>query len=149
MVLLALLWAAGWLNGADPFKNSQYPSMLIYILGGVFLAWALLSSVIASGFFHAASIYKSPNLHAYRRSALRLVITGLIILFIVPTMAQSLGNSPIGRTLSLFVTAISLCAIIFNRARMVIIENRMREMALTGQPGPAHIEEIEQIGEAI
>jgi hypothetical protein len=147
MVLLAIVWAAGWFASGDPFKEMDSPATVMGIIAGVFVAWNLLSSVIAAGFFHAASTNPSTTYRGYRTASFRLVVTGILMLFPVPLMAQSLGNSPWGRALALIITGISMAAIIFGRARLAQIENRLNALAKRDISMGAEIEEIEQLGE--
>ena len=147
MVLLALVWAAGWFTGADPFIKLESASAVMGIVAAVFAAWNLLAGVIAAGFFHAASVYPAASFRKYQNSSLRLVVTGIIFLFPVPIAAQVLGNSPWGRALALVITGISICAIIFGRARLRLIESRLNTLA-EGQASGSMIEEIEQLGES-
>jgi hypothetical protein len=148
MVLLATLWAAGWFTSGDPFKDMDSPAAVMGIVAGVFAAWNLVSSVIAAGFFHAASLNPSTTYRGYKNASFRLVVTGIIMLFPVPVMAQVLGNSPWGRALALVITGISIAAIIFGRARLSQIETRLNALAKRENVRGAEIEEIEQIGEA-
>jgi hypothetical protein len=147
MVLLAIVWAAGWFTSGNPFSGMDSSAAVMGIIAGVFVAWNLLSSVIAAGFFHAASLNPATTYRGYKSASLRLVITGIIMLFPVPLMAQSLGNSPWGRALALIITGISMAAIIFGRARLGQIETRLNALAKRDKVMGAEIEEIEQIGE--
>jgi hypothetical protein len=147
MVLLALLWASGWFTGGDKFKDVENPLAVMGIVAAVFAAWNLLSAVIAAGFFHAASVYPAKTYLSYKAASLRLVICGILMLFPVPIMAQVLGDSATGRALALIITSISIAAVIFSRARLRLIENRL--MALWGitRTKSTTIEEFEQFGE--
>lgn len=147
MVLLAVVWVWGWFSGIDPFNREGQPRVLIFLMAAVLSAWNLLAAVIAAGFFHAASIYKTDSFRAYRNASFRLVLTGILFLFPIPLASYVLGVSPLGRALSLFIVAISISAIIFGRARLQIVENRLYELAESSKPALAPIEEIEQLGE--
>jgi hypothetical protein len=147
MVLLAVVWAGGWFIPGDVFENTQSPGVLIGLVAAVFAAWNLLAAVIATGFFHAASHYTAKTYGAYRSASFRLVILGLLVLFVVPLAALVLGTSPIGRALSLAITGISICAIIFGRARLRVIESRLISYAAEDRSTLVPIEEVEQLGE--
>jgi len=147
MVLLAMVWAAGWFTLPDAFKDTQAPIVVMGLIAGVFAAWNLLACVISAGFFHAASVLSAVKYRAYRGASLRLVIVGIVLLFPVPIAAQVLGNSPLGRALSLIITGMSIAAIVFGRARLRLIERRLESLVEGDKILLAPIEEIEQIGE--
>jgi hypothetical protein len=147
MVLLAMVWAAGWFTLPDAFEDTRAPIVVMGLIAGVFTAWNLLACVVAAGFFHAASVLSAVKYRAYRGASLRLVIVGIVLLFPVPIAAQVLGNSPLGRALSLIITAMSIMAIVFGRARLRLIERRLESLAEGDKILLAPIEEIEQIGE--
>ena len=125
MVLLAIIWAAGWFTPPDSFEGNENRILLIAITATVIAAWSLLASVIAAGFFHAASKHSSNTVRGYKFASLRLLIVGIIFLFPGPIMAQVLGMSMTGRALALFITAISISTILFGRARINQIEGRI------------------------
>jgi hypothetical protein len=147
MVLLALLWASGWFTGVDKFRDVENPLAVMGIVAAVLAAWNLLSAVIAAGFFHAASVYPSKTFKAYKAASFRLVLCGLIMLFPVPVMAQVLGNSAGGRALALIITSISIAGVIFSRARLRLIENRLTSLWGLTRTESTTVEEIDQFGE--
>lgn len=148
MVLLAVVWASGWFIPIHSFEDTQSTAVLITLIACVFMAWNLLAGVIAAGFFHAASHYDATGFKAYKNASLRLVITGIVVLFPMPLAALVLGHSPLGRALSLVITCISIAAIVFGRQRLRIIEERLAFFAKRhGSSTLVPIEEIEQLGE--
>ena len=147
MTLLAAVWATGWFTFGNPFKDAQTPLVQIGLTACVLIAWNLLATVIAAGFFHAAGIYPAKRFRSYRNASLRLVIVGIILLFPVPAMAQVLGNTPPGRALALVITGMSIAAIVFGRARLILIQERLRVLSGSAKGSLAPIEEIDQIGE--
>jgi hypothetical protein len=147
MVLLAVIWAMGWFAGRDRFAESVSPLVLVSLTASVFLAWSLVAAVIAAGFFHAASIHSATTYRGYRAASLTLVIIGILLLFPVPLMATVLGHSPVGRALALLVTCVSIAAIIFGRARLGMIHDRLTRLYEGSNVSLAPIEEIDQIGE--
>ena len=147
MVLLAVVWAIGWLTPGDPFENAQAPAVQISLTASVLVAWNLLAAVIAAGFFHAASVYPAKLFGKYRSTSLFLVVIGIILLFPVPIMAQILGTSPLGRAYALLITGMSIAAIVFGRARLKLIQERLASLSGSVKASLAPIEEIDQIGE--
>lgn len=147
MVSLSLVWAAGWFIESNAFRNSSSSFVLITLPALVFMAWNIVSGVIAAGFFHAASRHHMKSFKAYRKASLGLLIIGILFLFPVPIMALSLGNSTLGRVYSLIITGISIAAIIFGRARIEQIREKLGNLASSGKPDLAPFEEIEQLGE--
>lgn len=133
MVLLAIVWAAGWFTPPDPFKGTESPALLMVITATVIGAWTLLSAVIAAGFFHAASKHPAKTYRKYRMASLRLLLAGLLILFPGPVIAQVLGTTMAGRALALLITSISIATIVFGRARIIQMESHMA--ALLRQEG--------------
>jgi len=129
MVLLAAIWAAGWFAPSDSFTGADFPWVHMALSAGTLAAWNLLGCVIAAGFFHAASKHAASAFRRYRLASLRLLIIGIIFVFPVPIMAQMLGRSPQGRALALLITAMSIATIIFGRARIKLIEDRLAHLA--------------------
>jgi hypothetical protein len=130
MVLLAIVWATGWfMSPANLFAGTEAPVVLTVLTSLVLGAWNLIACVIAAGFFHAASVIQAETYRAYRNASLRLVLIGMIFLFPVPLMAQVLGSSIQGRSLALFITGMSIATVIFGRARINSIGERLREYA--------------------
>jgi len=126
MVLLAAVWLAGWfISPANLFADTDAPLLLALLTALVLAAWNLLGCVIAAGFFHAASRHPAMTFRGFRAASLRLTILGILFLFPVPLMAQVLGSSPQGRALALLVTAMSLAAVVFARARIRLIARRL------------------------
>jgi len=134
MVLLAVTWAAGWFTPPDPFEGARSPRVLMSLTALVFTAWNLLACVIAIGFFHAGSVHFAKSFKAFRNGSLRLELAGLIMLYPVPIMAQVLGPTPEGRVYSLFITAMSIAAVMFGRARLRKIEFRLSDLADQERP---------------
>lgn len=130
MVLLAVVWAIGWFTSpTNLFAGTEAPVVLSILTALVLGAWNLIACVIAAGFFHAASVIHAETWRGFRSASLRLVLTGMIFLFPVPLMAQVLGSSIPGRALALFITGMSIAAVIFGRARINSIGERLREFA--------------------
>jgi hypothetical protein len=147
MVLLAVVWAIGWFTPGNPFKNAESPGVQISLTAAVFVAWNLLAAVIAAGFFHAASVHPAKLFGKYRRASLFLVVIGIVLLFPVPIMAQILGTSPLGRAYALLITGMSIAAIVFGRARLRLIQERLAALSGCVKTSLAPIEDIDQIGE--
>ena len=129
MVLLAAVWAAGWFTPPDPYADTESPLLLMVLTAATLAAWNLLACVVAVGFFHAAGLHPGKTFRAFRLGSLRLEIMGVIFLFPVPLMAQVLGGSALGRSLALFITAMSIAAVMFGRARMRLVESHLGELA--------------------
>ncbi len=129
MVLLAVIWVAGWLARSDIYTDTESPMLFLVLTATVLAAWTLLTAVIAAGFFHAANKHPANTFRAYRNASLRLLVGGVLILFPGPLMALVLGSTAEGRALALVVTAISISAILFGRARIHLIEARLSELA--------------------
>ncbi len=129
MVLLAAVWALGWYTPPDPFSGTEAPLVLIIVTATVLASWNLVAGVIAAGFFHASSIHPASTFRSYRLASLRLMAVGIFWLFPVPLMAQVLGATAAGRALSLLVTVISIAAIVFGRARLHLVEERLDELS--------------------
>lgn len=130
MVLLAIVWAYGWITApSNLFLHEEHAGLMRYLTTLILAAWNLLSCVIAAGFFHAASINKPVTFRKYRLASLWLLIGGIIFLFPVPFMTQVLGREPVGRALALIITGMSFAAIAFGRARINVIYNRLKEFA--------------------
>jgi len=129
LVLLAVVWAMGWLTALpDPLEGKEQAGLLMVLTALVLGAWNLVSCVIAAGFFHAASKHPAKTFLSYRAASLRLVFMGVLFVFPVPLMTQVLGADPRGRALALLVIGISMAGIAFGRARIRIIEKRLIEL---------------------
>lgn len=129
MVLLAAIWAVGWFTPPDPYSSTSEPLFLMSVTALVLASWNLLACVIAAGFFHAGSVHPAGTFGYYRNASFRMQLMGLIMLFPVPIMAQVLGASPLGRTLAMLITTMSIAAILFGRARFRMIESRLYQLA--------------------
>ncbi len=130
LVLLAFVWAAGWMTApANPFEDGENPGRLMMLTALVLGAWNLVSCVIAAGFFHAASKHPAETFRGYRLASIRLFFMGVAFLFPVPLMTQVMGSDPTGRALAIVIVGISMAGIVFGRARINAIGERLGELA--------------------
>jgi hypothetical protein len=130
MVLLAVVWSIGWMTAPrDLYTHNPQPALLLSLTSIVLIIWNLVSCVIAAGFFHAASKHAAHTFKSYLNASLRLVIMGVIFVFPVPLMSAVLGSESVGRVLALVIMGMSIAAIVFGRARMKMIENRLYDIA--------------------
>jgi len=135
MVLLAVVWAAGWLTSPRGlYEGHNNPRNLILITALVLAAWNLLSCVITAGFYHAASKHPANTFRLYRNASVRMMLLGTLFLFPVPVMTYVLGGEPYGRALAIIITGISLAGIVFGRARIRVIQERLGELLEASEP---------------
>jgi len=128
LVLLAVLWAFGFFTAPSGlYEGSEKSSKLLLITALTLASWNLMSCVCAAGFFHAASKALSDTFEAYKATSLRLFFMGIIFVFPVPLMTSILGTELYGRVYSLFIIVISMAAIMFGRARINLIGERLNQ----------------------
>lgn len=143
MVLLILVWGAGWMLPPGAYFEQGARIVMLPLTGIVLFAYGLLGSVLAAGFFHAASNASMKNFGIYRSRSYMILLIGFLWLFPVPIMTLVLGGSAAGRAVALIITGISLSGIIFARARINLIGDRLEKIYKGSKVAP--FEEVESL----